>query len=284
MATAACAVVATLLEPPERPRLDVAAGGRFVTLHANSLSETLRTVRQRSVHAVLVSPRCIEREHLAGVAELVQGFPGVPTVAVLSRHDAQASQRMLELGACGVRRMIDLAGREGWRRLRELVTRPTAATESAMLGRIVPALGAPTPECRRFFEVLLRLSPRVTTVRALARELGLGASTFMSRFFRADLPSPKRYLAAARLVYAAGLLESPGLSIADVAYRLEYSSPQSFGRHLRGVLGVTASEFRRRYPFEVAVEDFISRLVVPFRPRFRTFYPLNGMGDLGQEL
>ncbi len=112
----------------------------------------------------------------------------------------------------------------------------------------------------------------------------MGASTFMSRFFRARLPSPKRYLAAVRLVYASGLLESPGLSIADVAYRLEYSSPQSFSRHLRTALGVTAGEFRGRYAFGVALDDFISRLIVPFRQRFRTFQPLDsGVGDHGHD-
>ena len=65
---------------------------------------------------------------------------------------------------------------------------------------------------------------------------------FLSRFLRAALPSPKRYLAATRLLYAAALLEIPGFSVADAAYRLEYSSPQSFGRHVRAILGATASE------------------------------------------
>ena len=60
----------------------------------------------------------------------------------------------------------------------------------------------------------------------------------MSRFARAGLPSPKNYLAAIRLLHAAFLFETAGLSVADVAYRLEYSSPQSFGRHLRAMLGL----------------------------------------------
>jgi AraC-like DNA-binding protein len=276
MTPTARAIVATLLEPGERPRLDVAAEGRFSTLHARSLRETVAAVRQRPVAAVLLSPRCIEREHLPGVADLVRGFPGVPTLAVLSRHDGWASQRLLDLGACGIRRVIDLGGREGWVRLRELVAQPTRSTEAAILERVVPAIGEATPACRRFFEVLVRIAPQVTTVRALARRLELGASTFMSRFFRARLPSPKRYLAAVRLVYAAGLLESPGLSIADVSYRLDYSSPQSFGRHLRTVLGMTAGEFRQRQRFDTALDDFLSRLITPYRPRFRDFHPLSG--------
>ena len=107
-----------------------------------------------------------------------------------------------------------------------------------------------------------------------AARLRLPASTLMSRFFRAGLPSPKRYLAGLRLVHAAALLETPGLSISDVAYRLEYSSPQSFGRHVRAGLGLTAREFRHRYPFDRALEDFVARLVKPFQTTLRTFRPL----------
>lgn len=273
------AIVATVIEPSERPRLDAVAHGRFAAVHADTVTEVIRTVRERPVDAVLVSPRCIERDQLPAVTRLVSGFPGVPTVAVTSRYDAASGERLLELGAHGVRRFLDLSARDGWQGLRELVAHPAASTGAAILGKLIPALGADaTGECRRFFEMLVRLAPTVATVRGLSRRVGVPPSTFMSRFFRARLPSPKRYLCAIRLVYAAGLLEAAGFSIADVAYRLEYSSPQSFGRHLRGVLGLTPREFRRRYPFDVALDDFLSRLIVPFRPNLRTFHPLNRGG------
>lgn len=284
MAYRASSMVATVVEPPERSRLEAGASGAFAVVHSETLREALRTVRERPVNAVLVSPRCVSRDQLSNLTTLVRGFPGVPTVAVLSRHDAVSSERLLHLGACGVVRVVDLSVRDGWQRLRDLVAQPAAPTASLMLAKVVPALGDASPSCRRYFEVLVQRAPGVTTVRALARRLGVGTSTFMSRFFRAGLPSPKRYLAAVRLVYAAGLLASPGLSIADVAYRLEYSSPQSFSRHLRTALGVTAGEFRKRYAFDAALEDFISRLIVPFRQRFRTFHPLPiGVSDHGHD-
>jgi AraC-like DNA-binding protein len=104
----------------------------------------------------------------------------------------------------------------------------------------------------------------------------------MSRFYRADLPSPKTYLAGMRLVHAAYLFANPGLSVADVAYRLDYSSPQSFGRHLKAMLGVTAGEFRRRFPFEVALERYVDLLITPYRETLRAFCPLDaGLWDQG---
>jgi AraC-like DNA-binding protein len=104
----------------------------------------------------------------------------------------------------------------------------------------------------------------------------------MSRFYRAGLPSPKTYLAGMRLVHAAYLFSNPGLSVADVAYRLDYSSPQSFGRHLKAMLGVTAGEFRRRFPFEVSLERYVDLLITPYRETLRAFCPLNaGLWDQG---
>jgi AraC-like DNA-binding protein len=274
--------VATLLEPGDRERLDAATGGGVTAWHADSVQQVVRTVRERPVHAILLSPSRVPKDQLPMVASLVDRFPGVPTVAVISRHDRVSSERLFQLGSHGVRRMFDLTGREGWERLRDLVSHPATPTASAILSKVVPALGDPAPDCRRFFEVLIRLAPEVTTVRTLAGYLAVRPSTFMSRFFRAGVPTPKRYLAAVRLVYAAALLQSGGLSVADVAHQLEYSSPQSFGRHLRSVLGLTAAEFRRRHSTETALDDFVTRLIVPYRSAFRTFHPLDhGVGDPG---
>ena len=124
---------------------------------------------------------------------------------------------------------------------------------------------------------MIRLAPDVPTVTALAAQLSVRPSTLMSRFARAGLPSPKNYLAAIRLLHAAYLFETSGLSVADVAYRLEYSSPQSFGRHLRAMLGLTALEFRRRFPFPVALERFVELMIEPYREIWRGFHPVAGV-------
>ncbi len=276
-------VVATLMDPDERVRVDVAVQGRARPVHADTLAGAMRAVRERSAQAVLVSPRRVAREEVDGVAVLVRRFPAVPTVAVVSRHDAVCSERLLYLGASGVRRVVDLTVREGWHQLRELVAHPSSPTAARILARVIPAMGQPAPDCRRFFEVMIRTAVGTPSVRALARHLHVRPTTMMSRFYRARLVSPKRYLAATRLLFAAQLLEMTGLSVGDVAYRLEYSSPQSLGRHLRAVVGVTAGEFRQRYPFSAALDDYVHRLIVPFRATFRTFHPLEtGVVDHGQ--
>jgi AraC-like DNA-binding protein len=141
-------------------------------------------------------------------------------------------------------------------------------------GPILAALAEAPGDTRLFIEAMIRLAPETPTVTNLAQRLYVRPSTLMSRFSRAGLPSPKNYLAAVRLLHAAYLFEAVGLSVADVSYRLEYSSPQSFGRHLRAMLGVTAIEFRRRFPFPVAIQRFVELMIDPYVGIWRTFHPL----------
>jgi AraC-like DNA-binding protein len=96
----------------------------------------------------------------------------------------------------------------------------------------------------------------------------------MSRFFRAGAPTPKRYLAMARLVRAARLFENAGFSIANVANHLDYSSPQSFGRHVRTLLHITAGEFRERYDCATMFARFRTDLIVPYVDALRQLRPL----------
>ena len=275
--------IATVIEPSVRDWIDTAIQGDFQTIHVDNVSEVLSAVRERSVQVVLVSPNCVSHEELPRVARLTAGFPGIPTVALIATHDRASSARLLELGAHGVRKLVDLSAREGWEELRNVVTHPSSPTAARILARVLPELGEPTGDCRHLFEMMVQMAPSMRTVRALAQFFNVRPSTFMSRFWRARLPSPKGYLAATRLLYASALLETRGFSISDVAYRLEYSSPQSFGRHLRTVLGITASEFRHRFSFDIALSDYLTRLIAPYRGTFRTFHPLErGVGYPGR--
>jgi len=274
--------VCTVIPAPERPRLDAVGDGCFDTLHADSLREALYVARRRRVDAMIISVHRCQGEALPGVARFVREFPAIPAVALVSRHDREATETLLRLGATGVRDAVDCTEPDGWRRLREMVGHPASPVASRVLARLVPALEVSSDETTAFFEAVARLAPALSTVRGLARHLRVRPSTLMSRFHRAGLPSPKSYLAGMRLLHAAYLFQNPGLSVSDVAYRMDYSSPQSFGRHLRAVLGVTASEFRRRFPFDVALARYVDLLITPYREALRAFHPFNaGSWDQG---
>jgi AraC-like DNA-binding protein len=268
------ATVAAVLMPGERPRVDAAGNGLFAVLHRDSIPDAVRAVRERPVDAVLVSVHRCAPEQMDVLGHLVREFPAIPTVALVSQHDPGTIEMLLRLGASGVRQVVDVTSPAGWSRLRQVVGQPATRAVARIQGPVLGTIAEAPPDARMFVEAMVRLAPDVPTVTALAAQLSVRPSTLMSRFARAGLPSPKNYLAAIRLLHAAFLFETVGLSVADVAYRLEYSSPQSFGRHLRAMLGLTALEFRRRFPFPVALERFVELMMEPYREIWRSFHPL----------
>ena len=268
--------VTTMLDPGERARVDAAGVGLYRAFHRESLDDILRDLRERPIGAVLLSvTRCAERDAVR-LATMVREFPRVPAVALLSQLEQQTPRAVLALGRSGVRTLVDVRQPTGWRELRTVLLEGRADDiQRLALAALATDLPDAHDECRRFFETLFRPGS-IATVRVLARALGILPSTMMSRFFRARLPAPKRYLAMARLVRAARLLENAGLSVANVSNHLDYSSPQSFGRHVRTMLGLTAVQFRQRYDGEGMLRRFREDLVIPHVAVLRRFTPLSG--------
>jgi AraC-like DNA-binding protein len=270
--------IAAVLTPQERASLDAASVGCFAVLHRNSVPEAVRAVRERAVDAVLLSVHQCAQGRVDEIDQLVRSFPGVPTVALVTRHDHVASETLLRLGATGVRQVVDVTVPAGWNRLRHLVSEPATHGAARILAPVFSALPELPQDSHVFLELLIRMAPEIPAVRTVAARFEIKPSTLMSRFARAALPSPKTYLAAIRLLYAAQYFEGGGRSVADVAYRLDCSSPQSFGRTIRAMLGITPGEFRRRFPFPAALERFLSQLIVPYGKVWSGFHPLRGAG------
>src|SRR5262249_27056794 len=268
--------IATMLTPSERTRVDAAGEGSYHALHRDSVAELVQDLKTNRASAVVVSvTRCDQRAR-AGVAALVREFPRVPTVALLTQLDRSTPYAMLSLGSTGVRQLVDVREADGWRQLRHyLASARGEEIQRQAISLLALDLSAVPHDCWRFFEALFLVPPRVSTVRTLAQRLDVLPSTLMSRFFRARLPAPKQYLASARLVRAARLFENPGFSVANVANHLDYSSPQSFGRHVRTLMGLTAVQFRERYDGEGMLQHFREVLVFPQLEKLRRLRPLS---------
>jgi AraC-like DNA-binding protein len=268
--------VATVLHPSERARVDAAGDGLYHAVHRQSVDEVLHDLRTQDVGAVLVSVARCDPAACTHIAQLVREFPRVPAIALLSRIEPATAQAVLTLGQCGVRDLVDVREGLGWHDLRKVLANGQGDDIKRLaLGLLsLDLLGVPD-DCWRFFEALFRPAATCSTVRGLSRHLDVLPSTLMSRFFRVQLPPPKRYLAYSRLTHAARAFENPGLSIANVANHLEYSSPQSFGRHVRTLLGMTALDFRSRYDGEGMLQRFREELVLPYLGILRRFYPLS---------
>ena len=267
-------VITTLLSSKDREQLDAAGGGSFRTMHRTSIPELYDDLRARRASAVMVSLTSYNPESQPALSRMVREFPSVPTIAMFTALDERTPRHALELGQCGVRTVIDARQPTGWQELRALLH---AQRSHDIRRRALAAIAGELPHLRadgaHFFEHLYLQGARITTTRDLARVLHVNASSLMSRFFRLGLPSPKLYLIHTRMVLAARLLENPGLSITTVAYDLDYSSAQSFGRHLRMFLGLTATGFRDRYDGEGMLAIFVERMIRPHRDALQQLSP-----------
>lgn len=269
------APVATVLDPADRNEVDRAGAGLYRTVHRDTVAEVLKDLRVRRLSAVLISAvRCRSTE-LPRAMRVVREFPRVPAMVLLSRNGEPSPADILALGNCGVRRIVDVRTPAGWARLREVLSATAPEERDIQATKLLAADLEGTPsDFVRFIEALFASYAGPRTVRSLSNALGVLPSTLMSRFYRADLPAPKRYLVLAGLVRAARLFENPGLSVADVANHLDHSSPQSFGRHIYVYLGIAAGEFRQRYDGAKMMERFREELIVPYRRRLISMSPL----------
>ncbi len=266
--------VTTILTPGERLRVDAAAEGLYSALHRESFDEVLADLRQRRAGAVLISIARYGLQSNARMAAMVREFPRVPAMALLTETQYSTPENLLTLGQLGVRILIDARQPSGWQTLRDILAAEKASDlQRTALGQISADLPGAPADCWRFFELLFSHSPAIHTVRQLSKHMHILPSSLMSRFFRAHLPPPKRYLSLARLIRAAKLFENPGLSVASVSNYLDYSSPQSFGRHVRTVMNMSPVEFRETYDGTGMLQHFRNEVVIPYAGILRSFRP-----------
>jgi AraC-like DNA-binding protein len=187
------------------------------------------------------------------------------------RANQTDDEGVLALGQCGIREVVRLGEREGWKRLRSLVA---IGSSASILEPILSSLEGANDEIRNFFGELVRLAPTTSRIGDFGQQVGVLPSTLMSRFFRAGLPAPKMYLSMTRLAYAALWFEAQSVSMSAVAYKLGWSSPQSFGRHIRTMLGMTATEFRKELSLEQFLMQYREQLIAPYIETLRSFRPL----------
>ncbi len=266
--------VSTILTPLERFHVDAAAQGLCEPLHRESLDEVLSDLRDQKADLVLISVARYGSQSSGRVAAMVREFPRVPAVALLTETQNSTPHATLAMGQMGIRTLVDARIPGGWQLLRNLLaakgSNDLQRSALAQIGQDIPGV---SKDCWRFFELLFDTSPRISTVRQLARHLNILPSTLMSRFFRASLPAPKRYLSLARLIRAARLFENPGLSVARVANHLDYSSPQSFGRHVRTVMKMSPVKFRATYDGQGMLQLFRRELILPYIEVLSNFRP-----------
>jgi len=274
--------VCTLLGPRERTQVEAATDGRLTVVHRGTVAGIYDDIAAGHADGAVVSVAMVREVDVYRLSSLVHDLPATPVVGLIGDDGAAAAiPGTLLLGRAGITRLVDVRDRAGWALLREAFALeqpegPVRGAVAAVIATIESEPNGTRTECteglRRFFAAAF--APSATTASNIADELGLMTSTLASRFDRAGLPSPKQYLAHAKLVRAAYLGESPGITIGAISERLQLSSPQSYCRTVRHMTGMTANEFRRAVNGAAALERFMAELVTPFRTVLLAFDPV----------
>ena len=84
------------------------------------------------------------------------------------------------------------------------------------------------------------------TIQQLADSLGVSYSNFRKLFKQYTGISPALYQQDLRLQRAKELLSTTKMSVKEIAYRLNFDSPDYFSSRFRLKTGVKPSEFRRQ--------------------------------------
>lgn len=268
-------IVVTVLGHATRQKVDLVVRSHHAVVHAATVREAFRRVREEPMSTFLVSPDLLR---VRDDALLSITLSTTARAVVLIDRDSHDPAILLLMGACGLREALDLRSREGWHGLRQLLEDESDPAANRVLDALLHHLGSDATGARRFFAHMVRVARTTMTVRVLANSLGVAPSTLMSRFYRAQLPSPKKLLAATRLLLAKALLEDSRISISTVSYQLSYSSPQAFGRHVKLLMGMTVGKLRRVVTFEEVTDLLQKDLIVGHLAAFRAFDPLLSQG------
>ncbi len=245
-------------------KLRRAAAERFEFVRAASWGEALNAIRSRPVELAVVDPLLTGEAHVQEIERLRVLFPSLPLI-VYTSLTPQVALVLLALGQRGIRHVVFARFDDHPSRLRDvLLQEGTRSASHQLLDQLADALAPLPKELRWVLEEALRAPGDVQTVQQVAARARVDRRTCERWFTRVGLPSPRYFLAAARVLYAHRLLQDPGFTIEDVAKRLGYAQVKTLQQHARTYLGLTAGEMR----ISLTVGDALGRVAQRFlRPR-----------------
>lgn len=242
-------------------KLRRAAAGQFAFVRALEWGQVLETIRERPVELAVLDPMLGGDPRSQEIERLRQLFPSLPLILYTTLTPELAAV-LLTLGKRGIREVIFARLDDHPTRLREALEQEYALASSQQFLEQIESRLAPLPtELRWVLEEALRIPEEVQTVQHLALRAAVDRRTCERWFTRAHLPSPRHFLAAARVLYAHRLLRDPGFTIEDVAKRLGYTRVKTLQQHARTYLGLTAGEMRLSLSTDEAMETVVRRFL-----------------------
>jgi AraC-like DNA-binding protein len=244
-------------------KLSRAVEGRFSFVHAKSWDAALAAIRSRPVELAVVDPQLSGEARNQEIDRLRVLFPSLPLI-LYTALTPRLGAVLLLLGKRDIRNIVVARFDDHPARLRDVLHQEQAgAVSQKLLNHIADALIPLPTELRWVLEEALRAPEEIQTVGQLAERAHVDRRTCERWFARVGLPSPRHFLAAARVLYAHRLLQDPGFTVEDVAERLGYAQVKTLQQHARSYLGLTAGEMRLSLTPEEALGRVTQRFALP---------------------
>ena len=234
-----------------------------------------RSGRPVNAAAGIVSVARIDTAAVDQLVRVRRAFPHIPVLGIVSEEVGDAAvRRAAILGAAGAEPVVDLrVGRLGWASLREALDPerlPSSLARHAVV-LVNDVLGTTTAGWIRFIAAVF--GGQCKLVADVATLGGVPRGSLMSRFNRAGLPSPKRYLEIALLARVAYHAESTTQSATAIANALNASSPQALLRIVRRLTGLTPTQWQCGNNVASVMAEFRASLLEPYIAVLRRFDP-----------
>lgn len=244
-------------------KLRRAVAARFTVVQAVAWDAVLHTIRARPVEIAVLDPLLSGEPSGQEIERLRLLFPSLPLILYTSLTP-QVAGVLLALGQRGIRHVVFSRFDDHPDRLRGVIEdEEMHATSHQLLAQLAGALTPLPRELRWVLEEALRIPDEVQTIQQVAARARVDRGTCARWFARAGLPSPRHFLAAARVLYAHRLLQDPGFTIEDVAERLGYAQAKTLQQHARAYLGLTAGEMRLSLTPVDATHRIVQRFLTP---------------------
>ena len=246
-------------------RLRGAVAPRFTLARASTWDGALETIRGRPVEIAVVDPM-LGGARGQEVERLRVLFPSLPLILYTPVMTPELARVLLMMGKCGISQIVLSPTEDHPDRLRDLLSaEEMRAASHRLLEQLTTALEPLPPELRWVLEEAMRSPGAVQTIQQVAARARVDRGTCARWFARAGLPSPRKILAAARVLYAHRLLRDPGFTIEDVAKRLGYAQAKTLQQHARTYLGLTAGEMRLSLTSDEATARIVQGFLTPAR-------------------
>jgi len=252
------AILALLLrDAVAAARLTSAVDRRHRVVHAPSWRQLLRLVMQHPVDLAIVDVYDPFRPVSFQQLQRLRSKHADLAILVYSDFVGRESD-LFDLGRLRVDGVLQVTGRE---RRTEIYSATEKALARAAAARVMRRLEGRLPtfavDCLGWAVEHAEEKPRVGDLAE-----AVGASTrALGRDLRSqDLPSPNQLLVWGRLLQAARLLQEPGATVDEVAYRIGYSTGGALRRAIKRGTGLVPRELVRRGGLAPALDRFVAEL------------------------